>query len=317
MKKNALLLLIIIIIASLYLALSKKNSNSIKINVCKVIEHEALNSVVAGMDDYLRKQNKNYKISVETCQGNMALASQIIAKFANSGSDIVVTVGTTPSQCAFKMAKDGKIKLIFSSVTNPNDISEKLSGNNTTGVSNFVDLEPQIELFRRIQPALKTLGIIYNTGEANSVSIINKLRKVCENMGIKLEEQGISRSSDVYQATDKLAKIVDAVFITNDNLALTGIPTIVGICNRNKIPVYVSDTDQVANGCLASFGPNQYNIGVQTGEIIKKIVDGEDINSMAVAYPKVNELYLNLKAAKILGIEIPQNLRDQAKKIIE
>jgi putative ABC transport system substrate-binding protein len=297
------------------------NINRLKIGVCKVIEHEALNSVVLGMKDYLEKTNSNSKksfdISVETSQGNMAIASQIIAKFAGSNCDVVVTIGTTPSQCAYKLAKDRQIKLVFSSVTNPSDISEDLRGNNTCGVSNFVALEPQLQLFKKIQPKLKNLGIIYNTGEANSVSIIKKLRESCRKEGINLQEQGISRISDLVQVVNKLAKTVDAVFISNDNLALSGIPTIVAICNQNKIPVYVSDTDQVEKGCLAALGPNQYAIGQQTGEIVQKIVAGEDINKMEVAYPTSQELYINMKAADILGISLPEEVVRQAKVVIK
>jgi putative ABC transport system substrate-binding protein len=142
------------------------------------------------------------------------------------------------------------------------------------------------------------------------------LEKVCKKKGIELISQGISRISDIYQAADKLSKITDAIFISNDNLALSGISSIVSVCNRNKIPVYVSDTDQVINGCLAALGPNQYDVGRQTGEIVKRIIDGEDINKIAVAYPKEKELYLNLKSAKILGIEISNALKKQAKKVV-
>ncbi|MDR0968900.1 MAG: ABC transporter substrate-binding protein [Holosporaceae bacterium] len=294
----------------------KKNDGEINVKVCKAIEHEALNSVVAGMSDYLKKTNKNYKISVETAQGNAALAYQIIAKFASLSADVVVTIGTSPSQCAFKFAKDGKIKQVFSSVTNPNDVSKNLKGNNVSGVSNFVDLEPQIELFQRIQPSLKTLGIIYNTGEANSAYIVEKLKEVCAKKGVKLAEQGISRISDVCQAADKLSKSVDAIFISNDNLALSGITTIVSICVKNKIPVYVSDADQVANGCLAALGPNQYDIGVQTGKIVDRIAAGEDVNKIAVEYPQKTELYLNKKAAQALGITIPEDVIKRATRVL-
>ncbi|MDR2795041.1 MAG: ABC transporter substrate-binding protein [Holosporaceae bacterium] len=294
-----------------YSFFSKKNDDSMKIMVCKAVEHEALNSVVRGMEDYLRRQNGKYNISVETCQGNMALASQMISKFANSEAKVVVTIGTMPSQSAFRLAKSGKIKVVFSSVTNPDDISPNLAGANTTGVSNFIRLEPQIELFRKIQPLLKNLGIIYNTGEANSVSIVKKLKPICEKMGINLVEQGISKISEIPQAAEKLSKIVDAVFISNDNMALSAMANIVSVCGRNNVPVYVSDTDQVKNGCAAALGPNQYDIGVQTGKMVERIINGEDINKIAVEYPEVSELYLNQKAP----VKIPNDVKSQAKKI--
>lgn len=304
-----------VILASIFLfkknILLKKNDNRIKIKVCKVIEHEALNSVVSGMTDYLMSQKeKEYDVSVETCQGNMALASQIIAKFSDSAADVIVTVGTIPSQAAYKFAKSKNTKVVFSSVTNPKDISENLKNSNITGVSNFVDLQPQLNLFKEIQPNLRRLGIIYNTGEANSVFIVSNLKSICKNMDIKLLEQGISKISEIPQATERLAKSSDAIFISNDNIALSGMENIISICNKNGIPVYVSDTDQVEKGCAAALGPNQYDIGVQTGKIIKRIINGEDINNIEIQYPTTTELYINTKSV----IKIPDAIKARAKK---
>ncbi|MDR0555475.1 MAG: ABC transporter substrate-binding protein [Holosporaceae bacterium] len=311
MKKITVLATVALSCLVFYSFFSQKSDDSIKIMVCKAVEHEALNSVARGMEDYLMKQNRKYAVSVETCQGNMALASQIVSKFANSGAKVVVTIGTTPSQSAFKFAKEGKIKLVFSSVTNPNDISPSLAGTNTTGVSNFVALEPQLALFQEIQPGLKNLGVVYNTGEANSVSIVEKLKPVCEKMEINLIEQGISKISEIPQATEKLAQIVDAVFISNDNMALSAMPVIVSICGKKNVPVYVSDTDQIENGCTAALGPNQYEIGVQTGKMVHRIACGEDINKVRVEYPEKSELWLNLKGP----VQISDAVQRRAKKI--
>ena len=148
MKK---LIFVILILFSFFAYNSARDRDVVKVKVCKVIEHEALNSVVRGMTDYLNAQtDKKYEVSVETCQGQMALASQIIAKFVGSNTDVVVTVGTIPSQAAYKFAKNKQAKVVFSSVTNPGDITSDFINSNMTGVSNFVDLKPQLELFRKI-----------------------------------------------------------------------------------------------------------------------------------------------------------------------
>ena len=106
------------------------------------------------------------------------------------------------------------------------------------------------------------------------------------------------------------------MFITNDNTALSGIPYIVKACNKSNVPVYVSDTDQVVKGCLASLGPNQYEIGRQTGRIVKKIMDGEDINDMPVEYPDKTELFINKTQAQKLGMEVPDDVLDTAKVVM-
>ncbi|MDR0695872.1 MAG: ABC transporter substrate-binding protein [Holosporales bacterium] len=303
------------VVMALIIRNSSDDGAKFNISICKAIEHEALNSVAAGVQDYVRgKLGDRVAFKVDTCQGNAAIASQIISKFVSSKSDVVVAIGTMPAQVAYKHAQKGVIRLVFSSVTNPNNISMSLENANTTGVSNFVPLEPQIALFMKLQPNLKKLGIIYNAGETNSVDIVERLKDVVKEYGIELVEQSIQRALDIPQATEALtAKGVDAVFISNDNMALANIPLIVKLCG--KVPVYVSDTDQVKMGCVASLGPNQYDIGVQTGKIIEKVLNGVDINTMKVEYTGSTELYLNAKQAAKVGINIPHDISALAKKI--
>ena len=282
------------------------------LSICKVLDHEAIDAVVAGIKDSL-KDDDDIKYDIESCQADMALGYQIATKFVNSKADVIVAIGTTPSQCVFKFAKKNKAKLVFASVTEPNDISKYFKDCNTTGVSNFIDLAPQLKLFKKLQPNLKNLGILYSSSESNSVSIIKKLEIACKEEGIELVKQSIQKSSDIPQAIAELRKKVDAVFITNDNTALGGIPYIVKACDKVKIPVYVSDTDQVAKGCLAALGPNQYELGKQTGKLIKKIKDGADINDMPIEYPDTMELYINETKAAELGIKIPDDILKEAK----
>jgi putative ABC transport system substrate-binding protein len=285
-----------------------------RITICKVIEHEAINAVADGIQDELR-EDPNFEFEINTCQGNHGVASQAVSKAANDGTEILVTIGTTPTQAAFKLAKDGKLMLVFSSVTNPEDISSSFASSNTTGVSNFVPLKPQIELFRRIQPNLKKLGVIYNSSESNSVAIVNALQPVLREMDITLVTRCIQKSSDLPQAVNSIVSEVDAIFVSNDNMVLAGIPLVIKICNRHSIPVYVSDTDQVEKGCLAALGPNQFDIGRQTGAMIRKIKNGTDINDIKIEYPKTNELFINLEAAKSVGIDIPDDLINGANKV--
>lgn len=162
------------------------------------------------------------------------------------------------------------------------------------------------------------MGIIYSTSEANSVSIFKALSPICKAAKVKLVEQGISRISDLIQSTGRLIKKVDAIFVSNDNMALNGISSILLVCKKAGIPVYVSDTDQVINGCLAALGPNQYEIGVQTGEIVRRLCDGKDVNGIAVEYPKQSKLYLNLKGIEdTAAMRITNEIRSQAKKLFE
>jgi hypothetical protein len=89
---------------------------------------------------------------------------------------------------------------------------------------------------------------------------------------------------------------------------------VVKICTEHKIPVYISDTDQVSKGCVAALGPNQYEIGKQTAEIINKIKNGRDINSIEVEFPSGVEIVVNPDSAKKIGLTIPEDILNKAKQ---
>lgn len=300
------------------------DANTKKVSISQVIEHPALDATTRGIIDALAKhnyhRNKNLELRVESAQGNGALAAQIANKFVQQQSDVIVAVGTLSAQSFAKYAASKKINLIFASVTDPVSASivKSLSnpGNNTSGVSNFVALEPQLELFKKIQPQLQKLGILYNPGEINSTIIVQKLEQIAPKFGITLIKQAVPRPMDTPQATAKLANNCDAIFISNDNSMLSAIQSILKIANVKKIPVYVSDTDQVGQGALAALGPNQYAIGLQAGDMVAKILNGEAIASMPVQFPQKTELYINLRVAQQLGINVSPELQRNAVKII-
>jgi putative ABC transport system substrate-binding protein len=296
-----------------------------KILISQVVDHPALNITTKGIIDGIEengfKRGINLEIRIESAQANISLAEQIATKFINQEPDIVVGVGTMSAQSFVKYARDNKVKLIFSSVTDPLGAglvnSLNVPRNNSSGVSNFVDLEPQIKLFKIIQPKLKRLGILYNPSEINSVSIVNSLEKISPEFDIILIKQTITKTADVAQAATKLASLVDAIFISNDNTALGALSTIIKIANKVKVPVYVSDTDAVIFGALAALGPNQYQVGLQTGKMIAKVLNGADINLIPVECPDKSDLYINYDAALISNIIIPDSIKSQASKIIK
>jgi putative ABC transport system substrate-binding protein len=296
-----------------------------KVLISQVVEHPALNATTRGITDALAQagfiQGKNLELRVESAQANVSLAGQIASKFVNQNADVVVGVGTISAQSFIKYASKGETKLIFSSVTDPLGAglvkSLETPGNNTSGVSNFVELEPQLKLFETIQPKLKRLGILYNPGEVNSVSIVNKLETLAPNYNLNLVKQSVAKTADVAQNAVRLAENSDAIYIGNDNTALSSLQSVIKAAQNAKIPVYVSDTDAVEQGAVAALGPNQYEVGLQTGKMIVRVLQGADINTIPVEFPDKTELYLNLIAAEKANITIPDDVIKTAAKVIK
>ena len=297
----------------------------VKIYINQLMEHQALDATTRGIVDGLADagyiDGDNMELKIESAQGNMALAGQIANKFISNKPDIVVGVATMAAQSFVKFARAGKTKLIFTTVTDPLEANLvrnlEQPGNNISGVSNFVSLEPQIEMFKQIKPSIKKLGFLYNPGELNSISLIEKLRIICPKYGIRLVIRSAGKTSEIAQSATKLSSLVDAIFISNDNTALSAFRMIVQAADQQKIPVFVSDTDIVASGAIAALGPNQYEIGKQTATMIVQVLKGKDINNMQVQFPRKTELFLNMKVAKNLGIKFPDDLIAKAKVVLK
>lgn len=325
MTKKLIILCASLLVATTAIAATKKETPRKKVLISQLIEHPALDATTKGIIEGLEKngfkRGENLDLRVESAQANAGLAAQIAGKFVAQNPDIVVGVATVSAQSFAKYAIEGRVKLVFSTVTDPLGASLVQSldrpGNNTSGVSNFIALEPQIKLFRELQPKLKRLGFLYNPGESNSVSLVKKLEELCPPLGLALVKQTVSKTADVPQAATKLANQVDAIFISNDNTSLGALQSIVQAANKVKIPVYVSDTDAVELGALAALGPNQYEVGLQTGAMIARSLRGDNLDTMPVEFPIKMDMVLNFAAAKSLGIAIPDDVRLRATRVIE
>ncbi len=295
-----------------------------RVYVNQIVEHPALDITAQGIKDGLAKRGyvagENLDFRVESAQANVALATQISTKFVSNGADVTVGLGTPSAQSLVKPAREGKTKMVFSSITAPIEagLVSKLEGSNSnvTGMSNYVEVEPQLEMFRQFVPELKKIGFIYNAAEANSIVQLKDTQEAAKKLGMEVVEQAVTRTGDVPQAAARLAARTDAIYIYGDNTALAALGSIVNAANKAGIPVFVADTDAVPVGALAALGPNQYDLGLDTAEMIARVLDGEDINTIPVGFPGKMELHINTDAAKILNMELSEELRAKAAKLV-
>lgn len=291
------------------------------VSIIQLVEHPALNATRQGILDTLKAAKVNLVIETEFAQGNPALASQIAQKFVSQKPDIMVGIPTTVSQALVAANKKTQIPIVFTSVTDP--VGSGLVKNinkpegNVTGVSNFVSSTDQFEYFKKVLPNLKTIGVIYNPGEANSVVLVQEMSKIAPKLGLKIVFASANSTSQVPDAARKLVDEVDAIFINNDNTALSAMDAIVKVATDNKKPVLSSDTDTVQRGVLVALGPNQYEIGKQTGKMILEILNGQSISSTPVQFPLQTETFLNQKKANELGIVFPKFVLEKANKVID
>jgi putative ABC transport system substrate-binding protein len=283
----------------------------LKVGIIQVIEHSALDETRRGIQDELNRQFQNdLQLSWESAQGNPALATQIAQKYNGQNVNIIIAIGTTAAQAALNSVQNSNKPVVFASVTDPENA--KLVGN-ITGVSNFVTPQKQFDVIQKIMGTKKRIGIIYNPGEANSSALLAKMQATAQPMNFQIVAASASRTSEVISAAESLAGKVDAIFINNDNTALASINSVGKICSGNEIPLFSSDGDPEASQALAIMGANQYEIGRQAGRMAAQILQGKSkAVEMKAAFPDKLIVKINRPLARTMGINIPDDLADDA-----
>lgn len=291
--------------------------------VTSIVEHPALDSVKDGVLEALNAaghtEDKGLKWQFQTAQGNTAIAAQIARKFVGDNPDVIVAIATPSAQAV--VAATSTIPVVFSAVTDPVAAqlvpSAEPSGTNVTGVSDALSLERQVDLIKQVVPDAKRVGMVYNPGEANSVVVVERLRELLPQYDMTLVEATAARTVDVGAAARSLVGKVDAIYTNTDNNVVSAYEALVKVGMDAKIPLIASDTDSVVRGAIAALGINYYDLGVQTGEIVVRLLDGEKPGDIAFQTSDNVELFVNLTAAKNQGVELDEALIKSATKVIE
>jgi len=291
--------------------------------ITQIVEHPALDAVRNGVQDELQANGyevgKNLTWAYESAQGNAATAAQIAKKFAGMEPDVIVAIATPSAQTVAASARNSSI--VFSAVTDP--LGAKLvsdmdkPGKNITGISDLTPINKHMALVKQVVPSAKKVGIVYNPGEANSVTLAKLVQQHAPEHGLQVVEASATKSSEVLSATRSLVGKVDAIYIPTDNTVVSAFPAVVKVAESARIPLIAGDTDSVKQGAIAALGFNYYDIGRQTGKMVLKIFNGAQPGSMAVEGVDKMELFVNPAAAERMGISLDSSLIGDAKEVIQ
>lgn len=293
------------------------------VSVSSIVEHPALDAVRDGVKQALTDagytEENGLKWQFQTAQGNTAIAAQIARKFVGDDSDVIIAISTPSAQAVVAATKT--IPVVYSAVTDP--VAAQLvpswdaSGTNVTGVADMLELEKQLELIKQVVPDAKTVGMVYNPGEANSVVVVERLRELLSANDMNLIEATAARTVDVGAAARSLVGKVDVIYTNTDNNVVSAYEALVKVGNDAKIPLIASDTDSVARGAIAALGINYYDLGQQTGRQAVRILKGEKPGDIASESSDKLQLFINPAAAQKQGVTLSDSFVESAATIID
>ena len=294
----------------------------ITVAVTAIVEHPALDACRDGIKEGLAAAGfgaDKINFVYQSAQGQPATAGQIAKQFVGDNATIIVPISTPSAQAAVAATKD--IPIVFTAVTDP--LGAQLvtaldkPGGNVTGLSDLSPLSDHIALMKEITPNIKNLGVVFNPGEANSVTLVTVLKELAGPAGLTIVESPATKSADVQQATRALIGKVDAIYVPTDNTVVSALEGAVSVAEESKIPLYAGDTDSVKRGAIATIGFNYHDIGLQTAKVIAEVLNGAKPGDIAVVNATGTDLFVNPGAAAKMGVTIPEAVVKRANTVVQ
>jgi len=332
MKKRVLAMLMVAIMVGTFMmgcaTDEKKSEVEYTIGISQFAEHGSLDNCREGFIQGLAEEGivegENLKIEVKNAAADMGTAAQIAQNFVSDKVDLICAIATPSAQTAFNATMDMSepIPVIYTAITDPvvAELANKSAEapGEVTGTSDKIPAAEQLAMIREILPEAKTVGIIYTTSEANSVSAIEEYKEKVKEYGFTLEVVGITNVSEISLAVEALLGRVDCLTNLTDNTVVSSLPAILEKANEKNIPVFGSEIEQVKMGCLAAEGIDYLELGKQTGRMAAKVLKGEK-KASEIPFETIEEsnLYINKQVAEKLNISLIESFISKARETFD
>ncbi|NLP46786.1 MAG: ABC transporter substrate-binding protein [Epulopiscium sp.] len=294
---------------------------TIQIGISQFTEHAALDSAREGFIRALQENGyedgKNIVIDFQNAQGDIPTAQTIAENFKSQNKDLILAIATSAAQTAYNVTQE--IPILITAVTDPQQAgmvkSWEKTGTNVTGTSDLTPVEKQMELIKYILPEKEKIGILYNTSEANSHIQVELAEKAAKELGLIIVTEGITNVNEINQALDVLLNEVEVLYIPTDNTVASAMPLIYNSCMKKSIPIIGGERAHVEAGALITDGIAYDQLGYETGLMAVEVLQGKKPEDMTIEVLKETQLVVNEDTADQLGIELPQDIIEEAEKV--
>ena len=268
-----------------------------------------------------RIENRTVAIEYRWAEGRDERFAEIAAEFIRLKVDVIVTYGT-PSAIAAKKAT----VVIPIVIAGAGDLvgtglvaSLARPGGNVTGLSmQAPDLAgKRIEMLREILPGLRTVAILANIGNPNSMLEMGEAHAAARTIGLDVVTSEIRRAEDIAPVFEALKGHADVLYVCADPLLTTNRIRINTLALGLRLPTMHGFREFAEAGGLMSYGPNFPDLHRRAADLVDKILRGAKPADLPVEQPTKFDFVINLTTAKALGLDVPPTLLARADEVIE
>lgn len=287
-------------------------SKTYNVGVIQLVQHPALDAATEGFTKALEdKLGDKVTVTVENASGDTATCATIANSFVSDNVDLIMA-NATPALQASQTATNS-IPIVATSIT---DYATALdidnwngsTGINVTGTSDLAPLDGQADMLHELFPDAKEVGIVYCSGEDNSLYQANKITEYLEKYGYNVTAYTFSDSADVATVVQSACGSSDVIYVPTDNVAANAAQTINNIALTAGVPI-IAGEEGICKGCgLATLSISYYDIGYDAGLMAYEILaNGADPATYEIQYATDFTKEYNPEIAEKLNITLPDD----------
>ena len=268
-------------------------------------------------------EGKNLEIRIRSSGGRDELFGLHAPEFVRENVDVILTTGAASTRAA-KAATDS-IPIVFGSTANPVEhgfvASLARPGGNVTGVGFLViELTPKrLQLLREMIPRVSRIARLYSASNKNmDPAVMREPDSAARALGLTLQHIAVAGPDDLEAAFARAARArVDAVIVEADAVFIVNRDRVAALGRKHRLPLMCPDGRYTEAGALISYGENFSELYRRAGFLVDKILRGSKPAELPVELPTVFELFVNMKTAEALGLNVPDSIMLQANRVIK
>jgi putative tryptophan/tyrosine transport system substrate-binding protein len=276
-----------------------------------------------GLGETGYAEGRNVAIEFRWAEGQHnrlpALAADLVARQAA----VIVAPGGAPGGLAAKSATT-TIPIVFEMGADPVAIGlvDNLNrpGGNLTGVSSLnVQVTPKrLEILHEVVPAAAEIAVLVNPTSPTTDSQLRNLQAAARALGLQLHVLHASTERDFDAVFVTLLQLrAGGLVVASDGFFATHSEQLAALTVRHAVPAIHQSRDFAMAGGLMSYAGSFLESHRQAGVYTGRILKGDKPADLAVQRVTKVELFINLKAAKNLGVTFPLSLLGRADQLIE
>src|SRR6266508_177738 len=274
-----------------------------------------------GLQERGYVEGKNIVIEYRYGEGNLDRLLPIAAELVHLKVDVIVTGGPTDTRAAKQATTTLPIVMAQDSDPVGSGFIASLArpGGNITGLST---LSPEIsgkqmDLLKEILPKISRVAVVGNSIEPGNPETLKETQLAAGGFGVQLRYLDVRGPEDIEIAFSAIKKDrANALIVLRNPVTSTHRKQIIDLAAKNRLPAMYVSPEWVDTGGLMSYAPNADDTFRRAAIYVDKILKGPRPADLPVEQPTKFELIITVKAAKQIGLPIPQNVLARADRVI-